>query len=131
MDKGYVGWLLPAQERSRLLALFPPRFAKTVAHHCTSKFGVSDLEPLPEETTATVVGECVDPGGVQALVLSIGGTTRRADGSEYHITWSLEPGRRPVESNKCLVSHGWQPVDPVEISLQPNFFPFSVSWPAV
>lgn len=123
MTKGYTGWLLPQHERERLLALFPTRFSRTIAHHCTLEFGVDQDTPLPEETTATVVGESWEPTGVQALVLKIGGTIRRPDGQIYHITWSLEPGRRPVESNQVIRDHGWVNVPLVEIAVEPRWFP--------
>jgi len=58
---------------------------------------------------------------VQALVIRIEGSTRRPDGGTYHITWSLAPGRRPVESNEVIAARGWSPVDPpVPVPLQPD-----------
>src|SRR5919107_332704 len=54
-----------------------------------------------------VVGVADDGAGVQALVVEIGGTTRRPDGSTYHVTWSLGPGRRAVESNDVIRACGW------------------------
>lgn len=123
MTKGYVGWLLPDSERTRLLDLFPALFENVVAHHCTLKFGVDETYPLPEQTQAVVVGEAVDPTGVQALVLRVGGTTQREGGGIYHITWSLAPGRKPVESNKVIEKLGWRPVGPDTIMLVPQFFP--------
>lgn len=42
----------------------------------------------------------------QALVVEISGTTRRPDGSTYHITWSLADRREAVESNDVL-RRGW------------------------
>jgi len=38
---------------------------------------------------------------------STGDSTRRLDGSTYHITWSLGPGRRAVESNDVIRERGW------------------------
>lgn len=119
----YTGWKLPDEERARLLALFPPAYATTVAHHVTLAFGVGPKAPLPTETSGTVTGIADDGAGVQALVVSIGGTTRRPDGSTYHVTWSLGPGRRPVESNDVLRVRGWTPVPPVPVRLEPRLFP--------
>ncbi len=119
----YTGWKLPDDERARLLALFPPAYATVVAHHVTLAFGVGPGAPLPTETTGSIVGTTDDGAGVQALVVSIGGTTRRPDGSTYHITWSLGPGRKPVESNDVLRAHGWTPVPPVPVRLEPRYFP--------
>jgi hypothetical protein len=53
-----------------------------------------------------VVGVADDGAGVQALVVEIGGTTRRPDGSAYHITWSLARGRRAAESNDVIRERG-------------------------
>jgi len=126
MAKGYIGWLLPRAERDRLLELFEPRYPTVVAHHCTLKFGVDETTPLPRETSAAVVGMADDGQGVQALILSIGGTTSRPDGATYHITWSLKPGRKPVESNKVIENFGWTPVVPAQqIAIKPEFFPFT------
>jgi len=124
MRKGYVGWNLPEEERARLLARFPAAYPRTVAHHATAAFNVSTNHPLPKETTGTVVGIADDGAGVQALVLSIGGTTARPDGSTWHVTWSLAPDRRPVESNDVIRSRGWTDVEPISVRLEPRFFPF-------
>ena len=53
------------------------------------------------------MGVADDGEGVQALVVEIGGTTRRPDGSTYHITWSLVGGREAVESNDAIRERGW------------------------
>ncbi|OYD80779.1 hypothetical protein [Azospirillum brasilense] len=121
--RGYVGWALPERERARLLALFPPRHARTVAHHVTLAFGVAPDHPLPTDREGIIVGMADDGDGVQALVVAIAGTTDRPGGGTYHVTWSLEPGRRPVESNAVIASLGWSPVEPVAVRLEPRFFP--------
>lgn len=125
MAKGYVGWALDNVTRNRLLEQFPPAYERVIAHHCTLKFGVDDQYPLPSATSAQVVGIADDHMGVQALVLKIDGEITRADGSVYHITWSLAPGRKPVDSNKVIAAQGFTPVDQsVQINIHPKFFPF-------
>lgn len=122
MQAGYTGWELPGDERSRLLALIPPRYERLVADHVTLQIGAGPQEPLPTATEAEVIG-CADDGeGVQAVVVAIDGTSDRPDGSTYHITWSLEHNRRPVESNDVIRDYGWRPVEPVTIRLVPRFF---------
>ena len=54
-----------------------------------------------------MVGVADDGAGVQALVVEIGGTTRRADGSTYHVAWSLARGRRPDECGGVIRERGW------------------------
>ncbi|KAA0682367.1 hypothetical protein [Roseomonas genomospecies 6] len=120
---GYVGWALPEAERARLLALFPPRYARTVAHHVTLAFGVGGNHPLPTEREGTVVGLTDDGEGVQTLVVAIAGTTDRPGGGTYHVTWSLEPRRKAVESNAAIARLGWKTVEPLSIRLEPRFFP--------
>lgn len=122
--KGYVGWRLPDTERQRLLTLFPPQFDRVVAHHVTLQFGVTSLVPLPDAHAGVVVAQVVDPTGVQALVMQIGGTTRRPSGGTYHVTWSLAAGRKPVESNQVIDRMEWQKVSPELVQLVPMFFPF-------
>jgi hypothetical protein len=118
-----AGWLLPQEERAPLLALFPPRYPRVVAHHVTLKPGARKEDPLPRETSGRVVGLADDGKGVQALVVEIGGTTRRPDGSTWHITWSLGPGRKPVESNEVIRQHRWTPLEaPRDIRLEPAIF---------
>jgi hypothetical protein len=58
------------------------------------------------------------------MVVRLGGTVDRPDGSIYHITWSLKDGRRPVESNDVLRALAWQPFDlPMPIELRPARWP--------
>ena len=107
MPERIVGWLLDPEDRDRLLALFPPAYGNVVAHHVTLGLGTEAALPLPRETEGIVVGSADDGAGVHALVVEMSGTTRRPDGSAYHITWSLADGREAVESNDVLRSRGW------------------------
>ena len=48
----------------------------------------------------------------------------RPDGSTYHITWSLAPGRQAKESNAVIATHGWMPIEaPAPVKLQPQAYP--------
>jgi hypothetical protein len=118
--RSIAGWRLPASDRCRLLARFPPRYATVVADHVTLRFGTDAATPLPDERCGKIVGEADDGSGVQALVVRIGGTTARGDGSHYHLTWSLGAGRKAKESNDVIGARGWKPVDPpVTVTLDP------------
>lgn len=118
----FLGWSVDARERARLLALFPPRYVTVVADHVTLVYDPAD-PILPIETAGEIVGEADDGRGVQALVVSIGGTTRRPDGSTYHLTWSLAEGRKGKESNDVLRRQGWIDLSaPVPLSLTPRLF---------
>jgi hypothetical protein len=107
----YTGWLVDPAEREALLARFPPRYDRTVAHHVTQKFGDRQAR-APKATTGEIVGEADDGSGVQALVVAIGGSPARPDGGTYHVTWSLSGGREAKESNAVIAARGWTAVSP-------------------
>lgn len=116
----YTGWLLDTADRDALLARFPPRFERVVAHHVTLKFGDQAAAP-PGEAAAEIVGEACDDAGVQALVVQINGTAARPDGGTFHITWSLASGREARESNDVIAARGWTPfAEPVPVRLVPT-----------
>jgi hypothetical protein len=118
-----IGWKLDRDQRRELLQQFPPKFRNVVADHVTLRSRASPHAALPEETHGEIVGRVDDGKGVEALVVSIGGTTDRPDGSTYHITWSLEDGRRAKESNDVLRAHKWEMFDlPMPVRLLPSRF---------
>ena len=124
-NRWVTGWKLDVRDRERLLQRFEPLFPDVVADHVTLRTGTGQTTPLPRETSGEVVGEIDDGAGVQALVVRIGGTTRRSDGSTYHITWSLDRarGRRAVESNEVIARLGWRSLpEPLPIRLHPGRF---------
>lgn len=118
----FVGWALDRHEREDLLTRFPAEYARAIADHVTLAFK-PDRPELPTETRGEIVGVADDGVGVQAMVVRIGGTTDRPDGSTYHITWSLAEGRRAVESNGVIREQGWRPLAaPVPIRLEPRIY---------
>ena len=118
-----VGWKLDRGERAALLERFEPRSPNVVAAHVTLARGARDT-PLPEEVDAEVVGRIDDGQGVEALVVAVGGSTDRPDGSTYHITWSLGPGRQAKESNDVLAKGAWLPLrEPAPLTLAPARWP--------
>ena len=121
---GYVtGWKLPRDERERLLERFPPKYERTIADHVTLQAGASADTPLPREVEARVIGRADDQDSLECLVVEIDGTTDRPDGSIYHITWSLGPGRKAKESNDVLRERRWEAIDrPIPIELEPARF---------
>ena len=117
-----IGWLLNEDDRAKLLEQFPPSYEKAVAHHVTLKTD-AEKEPLPPQVKAEVVGRTDDGEGLEAMVVTIDGTTDRPDGSTYHITWSLRDGRRARESNDVLKERGWDELDrPIAVRLEPGRF---------
>lgn len=118
-----TGWKLDRSQRRELLDQFPPVYRNVVADHVTLQAGAGNDAPLPQETEGEIVGRSDDGRGVEAMVVRIGGTTDRPDGSTYHITWSLQDGRRAKESNDVIAGHGWVEIEPpVPIRLRPAMF---------
>lgn len=116
-----TGWKLDRDCRERLLARFPPRYSTTVADHVTLKFkGGKDGSAPPQAVgMARIVGRADDSKGVEAMVVELDGSTDRPDGSTWHVTWSLEPGRSAKESNGVIAAIGWKPLDGGELVLVP------------
>ncbi len=118
-----TGWKVRADERATLLGRFPPKYGQVVADHVTLRVGATAATPLPRAAPARIVGRADDGRSLECLVVEIDGTTDRLDGSTYHITWSLGPGRKARESNDVLRDHGWQHIDaPIDIDLEPARF---------
>ena len=119
-----IGWKLDRGQRTELLQQFPPRYGEVDADHVTLKTNAAAEAALPEEVLGEIVGRGDDGEGVEAMVVSIGGATDRPDGSIYHITWSLGPGREAHESNKVLASRRWTEFDlPMPVKLEPARWP--------
>jgi hypothetical protein len=119
-----TGWKLPRDgERERLLELFPPEYEQTIADHVTLRADAPDNAPKPREVTARIVGRADDGKSLECLVVQIDGSTDRPDGSTYHITWSLGPGRKAKQSNEVLRDDGWRRLDrAIPVRLEPAIF---------
>ena len=118
-----TGWKLSSDERLALLERFPPRYENVIADHVTLRVGATPETPLPRKAEARIVGRADDEDSLECLVVELDGTTDRPDGSTYHITWSLGPGRRARESNDVLRDQGWEHIDtPIPVELEPARF---------
>lgn len=116
----YTGWLVDPDQREALLARFPARYPRVVAHHVTLKFG-DQSAPAPEATLGEIIGEADDGLGVQALVVAIDGAPARPNGGTFHITWSLADGREARESNAVIAARDWTRLaEPVPVRLLPK-----------
>lgn len=120
----YTGWELTEAARSHLLALYPPRYADVVAHHVTHVFGVPEDATPPEPARIEVVGMADDGEKVQALVVSVNGSTLRPCGKTYHVTWSIDraAGAKPADSNNAIVAHGYTPLPGLVVDAHPRTF---------
>ena len=119
-----TGWKLPETERELLLRRFPPKYENVVADHVTLRVGADADTPLPNEPNSSrIVGRADDGESLECLVVELDGTTDRPDGSTYHITWSLGPGRKARESNDVLRDEGWDFIEaPIPVELTPARF---------
>jgi len=118
-----TGWKLPQDDRDQLLQRFPPKYENVIADHVTLRTGATSATPLPRKPAAQIVGRADDRKSLECLVVELDGTTDRPDGSTYHITWSLGPGRKARESNDVLRERGWEPIDaPIPVELEPARF---------
>ena len=119
-----IGWKLDRSQRKELLQQFPPRYERIDADHVTLKTRASADAALPDERHGEIVGRADDGNGVEAMVVRIDGTTGRPDGSTYHITWSLGPGREAQESNDVLRARDWEEYElPMPVRLEPARWP--------
>lgn len=119
-----TGWKLRRDERERLIERFPPRYDNVIADHVTLRVGADTATPLPRKPDmARIVGRADDDASLECMVVELDGTTDRPDGSTYHITWSLGPGRKARESNNLLRDRGWDDLEtPVCVDLEPARF---------
>ena len=118
-----TGWKLPRDEREQLLQRFSPRYENVIADHVTLRVGATPETPLPRKAEARIVGRADDGRSLECLVIELDGTSDRPDGSTYHITWSLGPGRRAIESNDVLRDMGWDQIPaPIPVELEPARF---------
>ena len=122
MARDIIGWRIDERDRAELLRRHPPTYPNTVANHVT--FGPAEGNTLPDIPLAQVIGRADDDAGVEALVVELAGSSVRPTGGTYHITWSLAPGRKAVESNDVIRERGWQPIgETATVRLQPARWP--------
>lgn len=102
MTKGYIAAVLTPTSVAQARSHFAGDYSKFIGHHVTLQFGVDESTPLPQIDDIQVMGYIDDGEGLEALIVAVDGSIERADDSYYHVTWSLEPHRKPVESNKVI-----------------------------
>lgn len=115
----YLAFVLDNKSREKLISAFPPSFDTVICHHVTIKFNdidIEDVEKYQDMTRATIVG-FITEDNLEALVVNLGSTIKRDDGSIFHITHSLTKGKKkPVDSNNLLKKKDFVPVPHISIS---------------
>jgi hypothetical protein len=128
--KGISVYLLDAASKAKIQDQYTPQFPTFVGHHVTYEFGSRDTAPLPPGGEYWVVGYSMtkerrlNGSGIEALVVSIDGSTNRPDGGTYHITWSYGPGYAAKDSNKIIDQGYTKLTHPIKIIMTPAFVPF-------
>lgn len=120
-----IGWKLDRRQREDLLRRFPARYRDAIADHVTLRSNAK-ADPLPPPVQAQIIGHADDGDSLEAMVVTVDGTTDRPDGSIFHITWSLDgaKGRRAKESNDLLKERGWTQIEePIPVKVEPARFP--------
>lgn len=121
-------FVLLDDDRSKLLAMFPPNFDRVIAHHVTmcKKNNAPAFENyLDEIYEGEVIGYVTDSRCLETLVVDMFFDTRishQCDGKRLHCTWSLDPSAnwedteklvKPVNSNDLIRLYEVQSVAPV------------------
>ena len=102
----YTAFVLDDETRDDLLARFPPKYEKVIAHHITVDGGAKKDSELTDFESLKIVGEADSKDGLQALVVTVDGNYNRPDGKPYHITWSLDPDKyKPVDSSELIADY--------------------------
>lgn len=117
----YSGWKLTKESQRKLIKLYPPTY-NFVGDHITYQFPDDKSPPIVNDVK---VISLYRDDSLEAFVVSVDGTTKRPDGSIYHITWSKLPHRKAKESNE-LIKDNLNLVEvfetPVDISVTAELF---------
>jgi hypothetical protein len=121
MSVVYAAAFLPEESRATLLAAFPPKHPKVLAHHVTLAFKPSKAEleilPMGQLIKLRVVGYAADGFGQAVVVEPQGAISKNAI---PHITISVDK-KSPVYSNEML-SKGHESIIPFEIYARVGVF---------
>ena len=111
--KSYVAFVLSDSTVKTLHELYPPKYKRVITHHVTMAFdstsfeGISnhfDLGDLEVSALAYVDGE-INHKGLDCFLISINDQVARIGlPGKYHVTHSLTPPLKPVNSNDLLHS---------------------------
>jgi len=104
--RGYYAYEVPEAVRERLAQIIPPKNPEWIGHHITTEFNVP-YNPDNDGLTGKVkVWAYAYEDGLDAFAVNVNGDSKRYDGKQLHITWSLDrsKGKKPVDSNALMVT---------------------------
>lgn len=118
----YLAFVIDERSRALLLERLPAKFEKVIAHHVTIIMPKTTDEAVKMrrlmlqladqehdvEVTCHYVGEHIEAAGV-----IFNGDKKRPTGGFYHVTLSLEPPAKPVDSNKLTNP---TPIEPFKLT---------------
>lgn len=118
-EKGhYLAFELSESARGVLLLSFKPKFPKVYAHHITVEFRLTQekldkiLKDLGPKVKVVLTGFSRSDY-LECATVTVNGSTKRPDGGTYHLTYSLTPPKKPVDSNQLLLATGGEPMYPL------------------
>lgn len=121
MENNYTAYVLDQGSRDALEKRFPPKYPNFIGHHVTVQFGIPANSEPPPPAQLKVVGYADSGDGLEALVVSVNGSSTRPDGKIYHITWSLDTSKyKPVDSNELLKAKRFTIVRSIPINTKPE-----------
>lgn len=99
----YTAYVVDQTNRDTLRKKFPPKYSKSIGNHVTISHGVPKDTQVPSPAQLKVIGYVDSEDGLEALIVSVNGSSTRPDGKTYHITWSLDPEKySPKDSNELI-----------------------------
>lgn len=108
----YLAFELGKQTRALLLKRFAPKFSRVICHHVTIERRLTEERLKEIQDTLGESPDVYSTGylsgeGVECFAVEINGIARRPDGLFYHVTHSVEPPKKPVDSNGVMTAaHG-------------------------
>lgn len=98
---------------------YPPAYKNVILEHITYQY--PDKEVAPDVSEVFVWGH-MQKNGVQCVLVSVDEKIRRPRGGYFHITYSLDDGHKPVESNLLIEELGVENADsvpPIILNVEP------------
>lgn len=108
----YLAFVLSNEARSDLIRFFPPTFEKVICHHVTIAFKMDKqlfdeiIKKIGEDPTVVATGYMVGEN-LDCFTVEVNGTkVLELNDQRFHVTHSLRPPAKPVDSNKLIRSGG-------------------------
>jgi hypothetical protein len=121
METKYTAYKVDDASRTSLLAKFPPKYPKVIAHHVTVEYPAPENAAVPPAAKVKVIGYVDSEDGLEALIVSVNGSSQRPDGKAFHITLSLDPTKYSAkDSNELIAKKKFTLVRGIPVGTQPD-----------